>query len=308
MPTRWQKRGLLFAPASDKHWFKTHAALPIAEHLRGDIFRVYFSGRDEHSRARIGFVDVDIVDPSRPQVSSTPVLDLGTLGAFDDSGVTSSCIVDHDGAKYLYYSGWSLGVTVPFYFYIGLAISTDGGRAFERVTQAPIVERNAVDPYLTASPYVRVDGRTWKMWYVSGSGWSIVDGAPRHRYHIKYAESRNGIDWDRDGSIAIDYKDESEYALARPCVLRDGDLYKMWFSARGTTYRIGYAESKDGRSWKRNDDEVEIVGPQSETWDAEMNAYPFVFDHGGRRYMLYNGNGYGRSGIGYAVSEGVDLS
>jgi hypothetical protein len=28
-----------------------------------------------------------------------------------------------------------------------------------------------------------------------------------------------------------------------------------------------------------------------------------VFDHGGHRYLLYNGNDYGRDGIGYAVAE-----
>ena len=33
----------------------------------------------------------------------------------------------------------------------------------------------------------------------------------------------------------------------------------------------------------------------------EMIAYPYVLDHQGRRYMLYNGNDYGRSGHGGAV-------
>jgi hypothetical protein len=32
-----------------------------------------------------------------------------------------------------------------------------------------------------------------------------------------------------------------------------------------------------------------------------MIEYPFVFDHDGERYMLYNGNGYGKTGIGPAV-------
>jgi hypothetical protein len=31
--------------------------------------------------------------------------------------------------------------------------------------------------------------------------------------------------------------------------------------------------------------------------------YAAVFDCGGRRYMLYNGNGYGRSGFGLALLE-----
>jgi hypothetical protein len=31
--------------------------------------------------------------------------------------------------------------------------------------------------------------------------------------------------------------------------------------------------------------------------------YPWVFRHEGATYMLYNGNGYGRTGFGIAVLE-----
>ena len=34
-------------------------------------------------------------------------------------------------------------------------------------------------------------------------------------------------------------------------------------------------------------------------WDSEMIAYPFVFDHKGNRYMLYNGNSYGKRVEGF---------
>ena len=36
-------------------------------------------------------------------------------------------------------------------------------------------------------------------------------------------------------------------------------------------------------------------------WDSDMVCQPCVFIHRGRRYMLYNGNRYGRDGIGLAV-------
>jgi hypothetical protein len=36
-----------------------------------------------------------------------------------------------------------------------------------------------------------------------------------------------------------------------------------------------------------------------------MIEYPFVFDHDGHRYMLYNGNEYGKSGFGLAVLDNV---
>ena len=32
-----------------------------------------------------------------------------------------------------------------------------------------------------------------------------------------------------------------------------------------------------------------------------MIEYPFVYGHRGVKYMLYNGNGFGETGIGYAV-------
>jgi hypothetical protein len=198
-----------------------------------------------------------------------------------------------------YYTGWNVGVTVPFYLAIGCAVSDDGGATFRKVSASPVLGRTSVDPFMTASPWVLLEGGRWRMWYVSGTDWSIVDGAPRHRYHIKYAESDDGIAWEADGRVCIDYRDDQETAIARPCVLRDGETYRMWYSTRGTAYRIGYAESADGLEWMRYD-EVVGIAPATQGWDSEMQAYPVVFDHAGRRHMLYNGNGFGATGIGHA--------
>ena len=62
------------------------------------------------------------------------MLDLGALGTFDDSGVTTRVVVAHADARYLYYTGWTRGVTVPFYLSAGLAVSEDDG-AFQRLSQ-----------------------------------------------------------------------------------------------------------------------------------------------------------------------------
>src|SRR6185369_642913 len=258
---------------------------------RDDGYRIYFSSRDERGRAQVGFFETDKNFEHVTRVSEHPVISLGPLGAFDDSGVTTSWIVNHDGRKYHYYSGWSLGVSVPFYFFVGLAISEDGGETYERVSPSPILERNHIDPYLTASPCVLVEDGRWRMWYVSGTGWEIKDGKPAHRYHIKYAESRDGIQWQRDGRVCIDYQSADEYAISRPCVVKDGELYRMWFAARGSRYRICYAESADGLTWTRKESGIDV---STSGWDSEMQAYPFVFAHGRDFCMLYNGNDYGK--------------
>jgi predicted GH43/DUF377 family glycosyl hydrolase len=299
-PERWIKQGLIFEPPANLPWARTHAALPVADSTDGRV-RIYFSSRDDKGRAQIGFFEIELQDSTKIlRVSEQPVIGLGPPGAFDDSGVTTSCVVTHRGRKYHYYSGWSLGVTVPFYFYVGLAISDDGGVTYRKVSSAPILERSDVDPYLTASPFVLIEGSVWRMWYVSGTGWELRDGQAQHYYHIKYAESADGIRWERNGRVCIDYRAKEEYAIARPSVLKDGGLYKMWYSHRGESYRLGYAESSDGLNWTRKDDECGLEVSE-DGWDSEMIAYPFVFDYRGERYMLYNGNGYGKTGVGLAI-------
>jgi predicted GH43/DUF377 family glycosyl hydrolase len=304
---KWIKKGLIFEPKGQFPWIITHASIPFAENIEEDIFRIYFAGRNENNRAQVGYIEIDIKDPQKIlYLTENPVLILGDLAAFDDSGVMPSWIVNYNNKKYMYYIGWNQGVTVPFYFFIGLAISEDGGKNFKRHSKVPIVERIDIDPYLTASPWIIIEGEIWRLWYVSGDRWELVDDKPKHYYHIKYAESKEGINWIRNGVVSIDFKSKYEYAIARPCVLKEDGIYKMWYSYRASekaeTYRIGYAESKEGIKWQRKDDEVGIDVSES-GWDSEMICYAHVFNHKGKKYMLYNGNGYGKTGIGLAVME-----
>jgi hypothetical protein len=76
----------------------------------------------------------------------------------------------------------------------------------------------------------------------------------------------------------------------------------MWFSYRGSSYRLGYAESSDGLTWARKDGRHGLA-PADVGWDSQSVEYGCVFDHEGTRWMLYNGNNYGETGIGLAEFE-----
>jgi len=294
---KWEKQGRIIDTSHRKDWMVTYAMVPTVDHLHDDVFRIYFSNRDNSNRSLIGYADIDLIHPKEGIVfAEKPVLGLGELGCFDDNGVTPSWIINYDNKKYLYYIGWNPRSTVRMKLFAGLAISSDGGKTFDRYSRVSILDRTHEEPFLNTAPCVMKEGNLWRMWYVSGVEWVNPD---LPRYNIKYAYSKNGKAWRRDGQVCIDFN-EGENALARPCVIKDQGLYKMWFSYKGSAYRIGYAESIDGLNWERKD---ELVGIDvSETgWDSEMIEYSYVFEHKGAKYMLYNGNDYGKGGIGLAI-------
>jgi hypothetical protein len=306
---RWIKQGLIFVPDGRRDWMRTHASIPVVDLLDYSTLRVYFAARDEEGRARIGAVDVAADDPRRIlHLHDDPILPLGAPGTFDDNGMMPSWLVNFEGIKYLYYIGWNPQVTVSYRLAIGLAVSEDGGRTFRRYALGPICDRDLDEPFFNTAPCVlREDGR-WRMWYVSCTGWETINRRPEPRYHIKYAESGDGVHWRRTGLVCVDY-DEFTKAIGRPAVVYDNGLYRMWYSYRGiagyrtdphASYRLGYAESTDGLKWVRRDDVVGI-DRSGAGWDSEMIEYAQVAELRGRWHCFYNGNGFGRSGFGLAT-------
>ena len=122
---------------------------------------------------RISYIDVEAGNPANVLYEhDAPVLDLGRLGTFDDCGVMPSWILDSDGKKYLYYIGWTVRNTIPYHNSIGLAISRDGGRTFERFSEGPLFGETYLEPFFTGTSCVLVERGIWKNWYLSCTGWT----------------------------------------------------------------------------------------------------------------------------------------
>lgn len=300
---RWKKLGLLFDPALLQEFDLAAALMPTADILDendGGV-RVYFSPRTADNKSQVRSFDFDIETLTVSSISPDPLYMPGRQGTFDDAGITLGSLVHGPDASYLYYTGWNLTVSVPFNNSVGIARLEDG--MFHRLGDGPAMTRTLHEPYSCASPFVLFEEGKYRMWYASMDKWGSLDGELTHYYNIKYAESPDGIEWTRKCVVAIDYENEGEYAFGRPFVLRESGIYKMWYSYRGEFYKIGYAESRDGVAWERKDDLAGIAVSES-GWDSDMIEYPCIFDLKGERYMLYNGNGYGKTGIGIARLEG----
>lgn len=297
---KWRKQGLIIKPNATLPWAQTHCMIPTPEKLESGLVKVYFSGRDKYNRSNIGHAIVDLADNGKVlDYTSKPDLCPGELGCFDDNGVTPSCVRKFGNKLHLYYIGWNPGSTVRMHLFGGLAISEDSGQSFQRWSRAPIIERCKSDPFLNTAPWVVEADSGYRMYYVGGCGWRHKD---LPRYNIKVATSENGLHWHRDGRVCIDFRDDAENALARPYVFYEDGRWKMWFSHKGGTYRLGYAESTDGLCWERRD-ECANLSVSDSGFDSEMVCYAAIVKHNDQRFLLYNGNNYGVDGIGLAVEE-----
>ena len=300
----WQKNGRVFTP--DMPGF-THGSHPCAIHFEGDTFVVAFTCRDEKRRSHV-FLSYGTVAYGSMVLTGTPKLAMvpGDIGTFDCDGVISVCLIEHGGVHYLYYVGWQ---NLPDGLWIcdtGRAKLDPASLTLKKEFAGPVFGRDKSNPLFAAATAFHVTGDDWRTWYNSGIKWEKTANAWHHRYGIHHARSSNGIDWVSDPGMCIPFADEHEYAFGRPTVYFREGIYYMWFAHRATvdieTYRIGFASSRDGLTWDRMDT-LAGIDVSVDGWDSQMICYPYVFEHGGSMYMLYNGNNYGQTGFGLAILE-----
>lgn len=299
----WEKKGLIFCPSGEYDWMKQFAMLPTPIQKEGAI-RLYCGFCTDKNVGRVGYIDVDPVNPKKIlKISDKPVLDIGIDGCFDDNGVGPVSILEEQGKLYLYYIGFQLGVKIPYYMFCGLAISEDGGDTFVRYSPTPILDRVNGDLYARCGVNVVKDNDIFKMWYIGShqTGWTLSDGKLIPFYIMKYMESEDGIHWNKEPVVCMDYKSSDEHGFGRPFVWKEDDIYKILYSIRTYSrgYYIGYAESIDGVHWERKDEEAGIDLSES-GWDDQNLSYPYLYQYKEKTYLFYNGNGCGKTGVGFA--------
>ncbi len=127
---------------------------------------------------------------------------------------------------------------------------------------------------------------------------------------IGYATSDNGSDWDVQDAEVLSDNGSAWNSVGDPCVIKDGDTYKMWYTRvktdltqanldaldaatfgiddlvdilDGTSTVIGYATSDNGSDWDVQD--AEVLAGSGGAWDSVAN--PSVIKDGDTYRMWY---------------------
>ncbi|WOK06296.1 hypothetical protein RT717_24790 [Imperialibacter roseus] len=314
MNFNWKKLGRVFNPLEieGRSFLKEFAQAPSV--VVFDTFvRVYFSCRppaDKNGQyvSYSAYVDLDKNDLFNIiRVSDEPILKLGELGTFDQFGTYPVSVVKYGEEYRAYYAGWTRCESVPFNVAIGMAVSQNEGKTFNKIGNGPILSYSPDEPFILSGPKIRFLNNKWYLFYIAGRRWVLDNGKPEPVYKIRLATSEDGYCWTKHNSDLIpDILDENE-AQASPDVILLNGKYHMFFCYRYGTgyrgrergYRIGYASSDDLLNWEREDAKAGI-DVSATGWDSEMVSYPHVFELEGKVFMLYLGNQVGREGFGIA--------
>lgn len=318
---KWRKLGQIFNPRdhqliSNCQEFAQSPQVLVLD----DAVRVYFSTRERDASTGKFLSHMAYAEFSKDfsrvlRVNSEPVIPLGELGTFDEHGIFPMQVLPVGDEVWGYTCGWSRRVSVSVETAIGLAISRDGGKTFQRTGPGPVLGPSPQEPFLVGDGFVQqVDGR-FHMWYIFGTHWTqyAAGEAPDRVYKIGHAISADGVNWvkNEEGRRIISDRLGEDECQALPTLIKIGARWHMFFCYRhaygfrtdpSRGYRIGHAWSDDLQHWTRDDEEPGLAMEPGQ-WDSDMMCYPHVCQVEGRVYLLYNGNQFGRQGFGLAVLE-----
>ncbi|MBM2825268.1 MAG: hypothetical protein HW402_932, partial [Dehalococcoidales bacterium] len=266
------------------------------------------SPAESAARAGIAFV------PSGTSSVSSIFDNSGTSSVFDNNGasnVGAAAVIDDAGTYKMWYTYGSTNFTIR-----GTTASIGYATSPDRVTwtrqAATVLTGNLTwDASGVGAPAVIKDGSVYKMWYTGGKTDGSIKGTVPV---IGYATSDDGITWTKNASPVLTGTVATWDAngVGAPSVIKDGSVYKMWYSGgttddtvSGTHPAIGYATSTNGTSWTKNASPV--LQKSGQSWDSSGVAVASVVKVSDTLYyMWYTGaTGYtlqNAGAIGQATS------
>jgi len=299
---KWRKLGLVYHAPFDRSW-KHSSALAPTPLLLDDRIRVYAGFRDPHGVSRIGYVDVDRADPTQIlTISRSPVLDIGIPGCFDDNGVNLGDIVRYDQNLYMFYVGYQPAIKAKFLAFSGLAISTDHGLSFKRLTNTPILDRSPEAPFIRCIHSIhQADDGFFDIYYSAGHRWQKIDELDFPYYQTNYMRSPNLFSFPAIGQPVI-IPTLPAYRAGRARFFTIGSSQYLYYTVGSLngSYILELCKFEQNNWVPQADPGITL---SESGFDNIHLCYPAVIHVDDKYFMFYNGNKMGYDGFGVAILE-----
>lgn len=294
---KWKKIKIIYKIAEKmiKSWNSSMMTqCPSIQFINNEI-NIYYSSRDIEKISRISYITVnsefDIIENK-----NEPIINI-TANTFDEHGMVMGRVYNND----LYYVGCGYpSKLIPWNTYIGKYDINTGKKEKINIVKC--------DTNIFGPCYVKHNNREY-FYYASIYKNEFINDNMEYFCAIKCAIKNDENKWEEIHNFCI-IPNMDDASITTPCVIVENDIFKMWYCYRkfydykenkNNSYKIGYAESIDGFIWNRYDENIYFTG--IDIGDDIMKCYPCVFDYNGKRYMLYNGNNFSKSGILLAELE-----
>ena len=215
-----------------------HGVFEPAVLLIDSIFHMWYSGYFDDPPHLIGHAtSLDGVTWTKD--TNNPVLDKGTIGEWDDTGISAPTVIYNGSEYHMYYNAFSETASGVF---IGHANSPDG-IAWTKDPKNPVLSPGAMGSWdydQLYYPAVVFDGNTYHMWF---------NGGEFLAWDIGYATSQDGSTWTKyDGNPVLVNGEAGSFEssiVSISSVMIDSSSFKMWYRGQGAdgSGGIGYAIS-----------------------------------------------------------------
>lgn len=294
----WVRLAWIDHPSGKGEWCSSHLSLPFAIPIDGRTFKIFFSSRDSDQRSHIGSFDLDIASQkvSVNTFCSLPLLSPGMIGSFDEHGVSGSYYSLSRHQLTIWNFGWKRLSGKAWINSIGIAKVPLGLNQTNVVNNLAFAS-NSNDTHGLAYPYITKINSKEMFFYASFDQYGIPSENEPYSFTAKSAEILK--DFELSSPTRMINHMAGMSAQSRPCIIQDGNMYRAWVSVKGTEYEICSMVSTDGINWTWDDsgNNLQAKGLGNE---KEQVCYSHVVEHGRERFMFYNGDGFGMTGIGIA--------
>ena len=284
----------------------------------GAIIRIFFSSRMRDDSGKSFsvpfFLDVDKSSLAPIGPASKIEIPQSVLGGYRENGIFPFTVHHlRGGGLMALATGWQRKTDVDVETGVGVFYSLDSGLTWVEEGTGPRWSARLFEPFLVCDANFLDAGRFKLLTYAFGVDWvPDEDGTPQRRYLIgsTIAESFDTLDNGTGRSIIPTLSEQEVQAYPSLQRMDSGDFlmtfcWRQRFGFRDqleASYRLGFAKSQDGISWERLSYEILEELPV----DASlMQCYPSLLKINGIQNVMFNGNGFGVSGIFLAEVYGL---